>query len=127
MESSCKECGTLHLQTAKFCHECGAALAAAASDRAPTAERRQLTVMFCDLVGSTALAESLDPEDMREVMRAYQARCREIIEGLGGHVAQYLGDGVVTYFGYPQAREDAPQNSVRAGLGIMVPIEPINI
>ena len=80
------------------------------------AERRQLTVLFCDLVGSTALAARLDPEDLRDVMRAYQARCAEVIERFEGHVAKYLGDGVLAYFGWPQAHEDDAERAVRAGL-----------
>src|SRR5262249_8609033 len=67
----------------------------------PEAERRQLTVLFCDLVDSTALAGQLDPEDLREVVRAYQATCAEVIQQFGGYVAQYLGDGLLIYFGYP--------------------------
>ena len=71
--------------------------------RAPDAERRQLTVLFCDLVDSTVLAGQLDPEDLREVIRAYQAACATVIERVDGHIAQYLGDGLLVYFGYPQA------------------------
>src|SRR4029450_2748327 len=73
------------------------------------AERRQLTVLFCDLVDSTFLAGQLDPEDLREVIRAYQAACATVIERLDGHIAQYLGDGLLVYFGYPQAHEDDAQ------------------
>ncbi len=68
------------------------------------AERRQLTVMFCDLVGSTELSQKLDPEALRELMRTYQQTCGQIIEKYEGHVAQYLGDGLMTYFGWPRAR-----------------------
>jgi class 3 adenylate cyclase len=80
------------------------------------AERRQLTVMFCDLVGSTALAARLDPEDMGRVIRAYHQCCAEVVERWGGHVAKYMGDGVLAYFGWPQAHEDAAERAVRAGL-----------
>src|SRR5439155_14113071 len=83
----------------------------------PEAERRQLTIMFCDLVGSTALSTQLDPEDLREVVRAYQTTCTEVIQRFEGHIAQYLGDGLLVYFGYPQAHEDNAQRAVRAGLG----------
>jgi len=83
------------------------------------AERRQLTVLFCDLADSTRLARQLDPEDLREVIRAYQATCVEVIQHFGGHVAQYLGDGLLVYFGYPQAHEDDAQRAVRTGLGIL--------
>ena len=81
------------------------------------AERRQLTVLFCDLVDSTRLAGQLDPEDLREVVRAYQATCAEVIQRFDGHIAQYLGDGLLVYFGYPQAHEDDAQRAVRAALG----------
>src|SRR5215470_7297592 len=70
------------------------------------AERRQLTVMFCDLVDSTALSGQLDPEHLRDVVRAYQATCTEVIQRFDGSIAQYLGDGLLVYFGYPQAHED---------------------
>jgi class 3 adenylate cyclase len=85
----------------------------------PAAGRRQLTVLFCDLVGSTALSSQLDPEDLREVVRAYQDTCTKVIARFDGHVAQYLGDGLLVYFGYPQAHEDDAQRAVRAGLGIL--------
>jgi class 3 adenylate cyclase len=80
------------------------------------AERRQLTVLFCDLVGSTELARRLDPEDMGQVIRAYQGTCTETVECWGGHVAKYMGDGVLAYFGWPQAHEDDAERAVRAGL-----------
>jgi class 3 adenylate cyclase/tetratricopeptide (TPR) repeat protein len=80
------------------------------------AERRQLTVMFVDLVGSTELSVRLDPEDLREVMRAYQAACAGVIARFEGHVAKFLGDGVLAYFGWPQAHEDDAERAVRAGL-----------
>ena len=82
-------------------------------------ERRQLTVMFCDLVGSTALSERLDPEELRDVIRAYQESAARVIETFGGHIAQYLGDGLLVYFGHPVAHEDDAQRALRAGLGII--------
>src|SRR2546425_462384 len=85
----------------------------------PEAERRQLTVMFCDLVDSTKLSSQLDPEDYRDVVRAYQATCTEVIQRYEGHIAQLLGDGLLVYFGYPHAREDDAQRAVRTGLGIL--------
>src|SRR6266849_1889560 len=85
----------------------------------PEAERRQLTVMFCDLVGSTPLSEQLDPEELREVVRAYQETCTEAIRRYDGHIAQHLGDGLLVYFGYPAAHEDDAQRAVRAGLEII--------
>ena len=84
-----------------------------------TAERRHLTVMFCDLVGSTALSQQLDPEDLRNVVRAYQEAAAEIISRDGGYVAQYLGDGLLVYFGYPHAHEDDARRAVHAGLEIV--------
>src|SRR5882672_3542403 len=86
--------------------------------RLSAAERRQLTVMFCDLVGSTALSTQLDPEELREVVRAYQHTCAQIITRHEGYIAQYLGDGLLVYFGYPIAHEDDARRSVRAGLEI---------
>jgi class 3 adenylate cyclase len=85
----------------------------------PEAERRQLTVMFCDLVESTKLASQLDPEDLRTIVRAYQKVCSEVITRFDGHIAQLLGDGLLVYFGYPQAHEDDAQRAVRTGLGIL--------
>jgi predicted ATPase/class 3 adenylate cyclase len=85
----------------------------------PEAERRQLTILFCDLVGSTALSRQLDPEDYRAAVRAYQAACAPVIERFDGHIAQYLGDGLLVYFGYPLAHEDDAQRAVRAGLAMV--------
>ena len=73
--------------------------------------------MFCDLVGSTALSEQLDPEEYREVVRAYQAACATVISRYEGHIAQHLGDGLLVYFGYPAAHEDDAQRAVRDGVG----------
>ena len=81
------------------------------------AERRQLTVMFCDLVGSTQLAARLDPEDFREVITAYHRAVADVVGGFDGFVAKYMGDGVLAYFGYPRAHEDDAEHAVRAGLG----------
>ena len=90
------------------------------------AERRQLTVMFCDLVESTVLSELLDPEEFREVMHAYQKRSANVIARFGGHVAKYLGDGLLAYFGYPQAHGDDAQRAVCAGLGIVAAMPQLN-
>jgi class 3 adenylate cyclase len=84
-----------------------------------TAERRQVTVMFSDLVGSTALAGRMDPEDLREVISAYQKCVAQTIQRFGGFVAKYMGDGVLVYFGYPQAHEDDAERAVRAGLELV--------
>ena len=92
-----------------------AAAAPAASRPLDTAERRQLTVVFCDLVGSTALSARLDPEDMREIVGAYHRCCTDLITRAGGFVAKYMGDGALAYFGYPQAHEHDAELAVRAG------------
>jgi len=89
------------------------------------AERRQLTVMFCDLVGSTALSQTLDPELLRELMRAYQQACGAVIEKYAGHVAQYLGDGLMVYFGWPRAHEDDAERAVRAALEIVGAVKDV--
>ena len=86
---------------------------------APDAERRQLTVLFCDLVDSTKLAQQLDPEDYRAVVRAYQEAAVAAMQPFDGYVAQYLGDGLLIYFGYPRAHEDAARRAVRAGLAMV--------
>src|SRR6266436_5493795 len=83
------------------------------------AERRQLTVMFCDLVGSTELSARIDPEDLREVIAAYHRAVADVVGNLDGFVAKYMGDGVLIYFGYPRAHEDDAERAVRAGLGMI--------
>src|SRR5271157_5216827 len=95
--------------------------ATSASTAAPTidAERRQLTVMFCDLVGSTALSTRHDPEDLRELIGDYHRAVAETVGHFDGFVAKYMGDGVLIYFGYPQAHEDDAERAVRAGLGVI--------
>src|SRR6266536_1239506 len=98
------------------------AAGASGTGRAPPLsepERRQLTVLFCDLVGSTALAVKLDPEDLREVVRGYQSSCAAVVTQMGGHVARFMGDGLLVYFGYPQAHEDDAERAVRAGLAVI--------
>src|SRR5215831_17723616 len=82
-------------------------------------ERRQLTVMFCDLVGSTELSSRHDPEDLREVIAAYHRVVAEVVRTFDGFVAKYMGDGVLVYFGYPRAHEDDAERAVRAGLGVV--------
>jgi predicted ATPase/class 3 adenylate cyclase len=86
------------------------------------AERRQLTVMFCDLVGSTALSTKLDPEDLREVIRAYQNTCAKVIAEYDGYIAKYMGDGILVYFGYPQAHENDAERAARAGLDLVAAV-----
>src|ERR1700730_14773206 len=90
------------------------------------AERRQLTVLFCDLVGSTELAQRLDAEVLRELMRAYQQACGQVISQYAGHVAQYLGDGLVVYFGFPEAHEEDAERAVRAALDIVAAVHRLS-
>ena len=98
------------------------ASAPVASPKIDTAERRQVTVMFSDLVGSTALSARMDPEDLREVISAYQKCVAETVQRFGGFVAKYMGDGVLIYFGYPQAHEDDAERAVRAGLELVAAV-----
>jgi class 3 adenylate cyclase/predicted ATPase len=129
----CPKCSAEIPARFRFCGECGLALRAegqgsAETEKKPAADgdRRQLTVMFCDLVGSTALSQRLDPEDLHRVLREYQRSCVEIVEALEGHVAQYLGDGILIYFGYPSAHEDDARRAVQAGLGIVAAIDGVS-
>jgi class 3 adenylate cyclase len=91
------------------------------------AERRHITVLFCDLVGSTALSEALDAEDLRNVMQLYQQAAGAVIERYAGHVAQYLGDGLMAYFGWPTAHEDDAERAVRAGLEIVTEVKALAV
>ncbi len=128
---SCPSCGNTAPPGSNFCALCGAsfhvtspvsaspALAPGLSPRATSAERSQLTVMFCDLVGSTALSVHLDVEDFHEVIAAYQKRVAEIVTRFGGFVARRVGDGVLVYFGYPTRDEDDQEQAVRAGLALV--------
>jgi class 3 adenylate cyclase/predicted ATPase len=101
--------------------------AAATTATPPTysAERRQVTVMFADLVGSTALSARMDPEDLREVISAYQKCVAQVVQQFGGFVAKYMGDGVLAYFGYPQAHEDDAERAVRAGLELIAAVNAL--
>ncbi|MFN8643413.1 MAG: adenylate/guanylate cyclase domain-containing protein [Candidatus Binatia bacterium] len=137
----CPSCGTSNGPDARFCRRCGTAVAtdlvrdAPAGDAAaarpvprplPDGERRQLTVMFCDLVDSVGLGQRIDPEDLHEVVRAYQALCDRIVRHHAGHIARYIGDGLLVYFGYPLAHEDDPARAVQAGLDIVGEIDDLN-
>ncbi len=111
--------------SARFCSDCGAPLEAGdPRDERPAppaddlAERRQVTVMFCDLVGSTALSTRLDPEDLRELQRTYRECCTALVERYDGYIARYMGDGILAYFGYPRAHEDDAVRAVHAALQI---------
>ncbi len=99
-----------------------AAPAPSAARPTESAERRQVTVLFSDLVGSTALSARMDPEDLREVISAYQKCIAEVVRRFGGFVAKYLGDGVLVYFGYPEAHEDDAERAVRAGLELIAAV-----
>jgi class 3 adenylate cyclase/predicted ATPase len=137
LQNLCAQCGFDNPARFKFCGACGTPLTgqtltpsppqeqstsqaaiSAPGPHPPEAERRQLTVLFCDLVDSTKLASQLDPEDWRDVVRAYQRVCTDVIQRYDGHIAQLLGDGLLIYFGYPHAHEDDAQRAVRTGLGI---------
>src|SRR5262245_53301106 len=131
--SLCPACGSVNAPDANFCGDCGANLnksgaqaagraQARAQDPEPSAERRQLTVMFCDLVDSTALSTRLDPEDLREVIKSYHQCAFDIVGRFEGFVAKYMGDGILAYFGYPQAQEDDAERAVRAGLEIIAAV-----
>src|ERR1700746_2106011 len=100
---------------------------AANAPTSASAERRQLTVMFCDLVGSTALSTRLDPEDLREVIGAYHRAVAEIVAGFDGFVSRYMGDGGLIYFGYPQAPEDDAERAVRAGLSAIDAVDRLEV
>ena len=93
---------------------------------APTGERRHLTVLFCDLVGSTEIASHLDPEQWREIVGEYHRAAAQTIERFGGAVAQYLGDGVMAYFGWPEAHDNDAERAARAGLAILEAISKLN-
>ena len=90
-----------------------------ATPASSSGERRQLTVMFCDLVGSTALSEKLDPEELRSLLHNYRTQCGEVIARYDGFVARYVGDGILTYFGWPKAHEEDAERSLRAALEIV--------
>ncbi len=125
---ACPNCGHAVPPENSFCSECGTSIGAkkVASPPSPThraapatAERRQLTIMFCDMVGSSALATRLDPEEQGNVIAAFHACCADEIKSFGGTVAQYLGDGVLAYFGYPTAHENDAERAILAGLAIL--------
>jgi class 3 adenylate cyclase/predicted ATPase len=131
LAAPCAACGAANQPDEQFCGGCGARLtteapALAVSTRVaepesalPAGERRQLTVLFCDLVGSTPLSQQLDAEEWREVLARYQQAASDVVARFGGHVAKSLGDGLLIYFGWPTAREDDPERAVRAGLAIV--------
>ena len=135
----CANCGFLN-PSFKFCGECGMPLDGISRTRELPAvdttaieqtlphgaERRQLTVLFCDIVDSTAFAEKLDPEELRNLLEIYRTCIMEVVLAQNGHIARYFGDGILVYFGYPTAHEDTAHRAVRAALGIVAAIETLN-
>lgn len=136
----CPSCNNSNPAGASFCSECGTGLVTGkakseavaptreteVSSRQPHAEKRQITVMFCDMVGSSALSTQLDPEKYREVVGTFLSCCATEIKRLDGMVASYLGDGILAYFGYPTAHEDDAERAVRAGLAILDAVKKLN-
>jgi class 3 adenylate cyclase/tetratricopeptide (TPR) repeat protein len=126
---ACASCGAANPPSAKFCANCGTSLSGVAKPPTPRGaegERRHLTVLFCDLVNSTEIAAQLDLEQYHAIAADYQRMAADAITKAGGHVAKYLGDGLVVYFGYPQAQEDAAERAVRAGLAIVAGMAALN-
>lgn len=142
----CPHCQFENPPNFKFCGNCGeslknsAAIAGIAGNRPVSsdiidrhtipshdqAERRQLTVLFCDVVGSTALSEHIDPEDLRDIMGEYRDTCQSVVARFNGHIAQYLGDGVLVYFGYPSANEDDATRAVQTGINLINSVNELN-
>ena len=144
LENRCPQCGADNPANKKFCGDCGASLseratpplapapsappelAPAAPGPAEVGERRQLSVLFCDLVGTTPLSQQLDAEEWRDLIAQYQRAASGAVVRFGGHLAKNLGDGLLIYFGWPTAREDDPERAVRAGLAIVDEMAPLN-
>lgn len=147
LPNPCGGCGFANEAGDTFCGGCGQALTtavvapAAVAAPAPTppenvgaenphsviqGDRRQLTVVFCDLVGSTSISEQLDPEEMARLLTDYRRVCAQVVKQFGGFIANFMGDGLLIYFGYPQAQEDDPQRAIRASLSIIAAVEAMN-
>src|SRR5262249_3432811 len=143
LPAKCIQCGAVNSPESRFCGSCGVSLAVAtrasnvftAASRLPSpsrtnfasgSERRHLTVLFCDIVGSTSLAKSLDPEDLNELTRRYYDCCTDAIHQFEGLVANYIGDGVMALFGYPRAHEDDAERAIRAALTIIDAVRAAN-
>ncbi len=137
----CAGCSFANDADDMFCGGCGQALESGNSQPVRTkktelpvqarpallqGDRRQLTVMFCDLVGSTTISERLDPEEMARLLTDYRKACSAVIKQFGGFIGNYMGDGLLIYFGYPQAHEDDPQRAIRASLSIIAAVEAMN-
>lgn len=143
LNRTCPKCSFINPDDFKFCGNCAAKLISTKATGISTppadtkskwrdtravheAERRQITVLFCDMVGSTALSEGLDPEDLRDVMREYRQMCDAAIGKVSGYIAQYLGDGILAYFGFPLAHEDDAYRAVQAGLELVNNVSALN-
>jgi class 3 adenylate cyclase/tetratricopeptide (TPR) repeat protein len=139
LEECCPACQADNPTGARFCRRCGATLSRGGDPREPVAraeegfrthhgegERRHMTTMFCDLVDSVILGERLDPEELHEVIHAYQEGCAAVVARHDGHIAQYSGDGLLVYFGYPIAHEDDAQRATQAGLDIIEEVRRLN-
>ena len=131
----CSACGTTNPPMFRFCGQCGSSLAAASPLPPPAskpqasgaeAERRQITVIFCDLVDSTRLSDQLDPEELRALLLTYQTTAGAVVERHQGTIAQYLGDGLLIYFGYPAAQDDDAQRAVKTSLEILEALRSLN-
>src|SRR5215813_9655795 len=140
LANRCAQCGADNPPNKKFCGECGASLAAAPTRSPPPpprsateagvptepGERRHPTALFCDLVGATDIAARLDPEEWHRISKAYQEAAATAVTRFGGHVDKFLGDGLVCFFGVPEAHEDDAERAVRAGLAIVEPVHALN-
>src|ERR1019366_2477712 len=133
LSKRCAKCAFDNAHQSRFCSQCAAPLDNAAAPRAeaeggvgPGGERRHLTVLFCDLVGSTAIAAQLDPEEWRETIAGYHRAAAEAITHFDGYAAKYLGDGVMAFFGYPKAHDNDAERAARAGLAILDAIAKLN-
>lgn len=126
-QSVCSACGFANPPTFRFCGSCGASLESSAhsEQERSQAERRQLTVLFCDLVGSSLLASRLDPEELRDLILSYQTACTSIIQRYDGTVSRYVGDGILALFGYPRAHEDDAERAVLSGLDIIAAMKTL--
>ncbi len=134
LERQCLKCSKVLPATANYCDSCGTKIEDKKTVQSPdstdileTLERRQMTVVFCDLRDSTRMSEQLDPEDLRQVLRLYQDSCTSIIQQFGGYVSRYMGDGILTLFGYPTAHDDDAIRAIRAGIDIVSKITSLSI
>src|SRR5256714_2265357 len=123
----CTNCGTENVAEARFCFSCGAAIGAPPpAPAAPSEERKVITAIFVDLVGSTARSENLDPEDVKSLVAPYHARVRGELEGHGGTFEKFSGDAILALFGTPKAHEDDPERAIRAGLAVRRALAELN-